>query len=298
MRRFNLGAAAGAAVLMSFGWLPPTAIADEVTTVDVIAGVAPSDVAAAIDAPLLLGGESTKSIEGLAVGVSAEATDGVSVSTGEGVATIGLPFATEAGRGSSTDPGTVTYDNRNATSSVVLVHDTGTVQVATVIENADAPTRYDYPISLPEASSLVLLEGGAAVVDDSTGETLGSFAAPWAKDAAGRDVPTRFEVNGSTLTQIVDHHSSFAYPIVADPTYTTSVIYLSKAQVVSMYNGLKGVSNACSLSPIPYPISIACLGFAPPAQVEKAYWNKWRIKVTYYDCGFNYCSYTTYTAVP
>ncbi|MFE7196542.1 hypothetical protein [Microbacterium oxydans] len=136
------------------------------------------------------------------------------------------------------------------------------------------------------------------MIDDETGEVLGSFAAPWAKDSAGKDVPTRYELNGQTLTQVVDHDSSSTYPVVADPTYTTHVSYLSKAQVVSMYNGLKGISSACSVAPIPWPASIACLGLAPAAQVEKAYWNKWRLKVTYDTCGFNYCSYTTYTAVP
>ena len=84
--------------------------------------------------------------------------------------TIGLPFASTALDGISTEPGTMTFDNRNATSSVVLVHDSGSMQVATVIDDANAPTRYDYPIDLPEASSLVLQNGGAAVVDDATGE--------------------------------------------------------------------------------------------------------------------------------
>lgn len=298
MRRFSFGIAAGAAVVLSAMWIAPAAIADDESAVDAVAKVAPADVAATVDIPLLVSGESTVTIDRLEVEVSTTASDGVSISAGDGVATIGLPFADEASAGSSTDPGTVTYDNGNSTSSVVLVHETGSVQVATVIDSAAAPTRYDYPIDLPEASNLVLRDGGAAVIDDATGEVLGSFAAPWAKDATGRNVPTRYELSGQTLTQVVDHDSSFTYPVVADPTYKTYVSYLSKAQVVSMYNGLKGVSNACSLAPIPYPISIACMGLAPAAQVEKAYWNKWRLKVTYYNCGFNYCSYTTYTAVP
>lgn len=289
---------AGAAVLISAMWIAPAAIAAEESAVDVVAKIAPADVAASIDTPLLAGGQSTVMINRLKVEVSAAAADGVSISTGDGSATIGLPFADEVSAASSTDPGTVTYDNGNSSSSVVLVHYTGSVQIATVIGSATAPTRYDYPIDLPDASSLVLRDGGAAVIDDETGEVLGSFAAPWAKDSAGKDVPTRYELNGQTLTQVVDHDSSFTYPVVADPTYTTHVSYLSKAQVVSMYNGLKGISSACSVAPIPWPASIACLGLAPAAQVEKAYWNKWRLKVTYYNCGFNYCSYTTYTAVP
>lgn len=240
----------------------------------------------------------TITLDQVRVDVSPTATDGVTVATGEGATTIGLPFSDEAGGGVSTKPGTVTYDNQNATSSVVLVHDTGAVQVATVIESAAAPTRFDYPLDLPPASSLVLRGDGAAVVDDASGEVLGTFAAPWAKDANGKHVPTRYVVEGSTLTQIVDHRSEFAYPVVADPSYTVSVIWISHAQVVNMYNGLKGIGSVCTVLPIPWPASIACSGLAPAAQIEKAYWNGWRIKVTYYNCGFNYCSYTTYTAAP
>ncbi len=299
MKNFRVETAAGAAILLSLLWVAPPATADEATPVDLLAAVAPADVAAAVATPLLAGSENTVAVDGLEVAVSEDAKDGVSLSVGAGQATIGLPFADEAGAGSSTEPGTVTYDNGNSTNSVVLVHDTGSVQVATVIDDAGAPTRYDYPIDLPDASSLILQDGGgASVIDDASGEVLGGFAAPWAKDATGEDVPTHYELNGQTLTQVVDHNSSFAYPVVADPTYQTYVSYLTKAQVVNMYNGLKGVSNACSLLPIPYPASIACLGLAPAAQVEKAYWNKWRLKVTYRTCGFNYCSSTSYTAVP
>lgn len=298
MKKLRVGVAAGTAALVSTMWIAPVAIAGQDSAVDVVAKVAPTDVASTIDAPLLAGEESAVILDQLEVEMSAAAADGVSISAGEGVAIIRLPFADRAGAGYSTDPGTATYENGNSTSSVVLVHETGSVQVATVIDSAAAPSRYDYPIDLPEGSSLVLQDGGAAVIDDATGEVLGSFAAPWAKDATGKDVPTRYELNGHTLTQVVDHDSRFAYPVVADPTYTTHVSYLSKAQVVTMYNGLKGISSACGAAPIPWPASIACLGLAPAAQVEKAYWNKWRLKVTYYNCGFNYCSYTKYTAVP
>lgn len=279
-------------------WITPVAIAGEESAIDAVAQVAPADVASAIDAPLLAGGESDATVGQREIEVSETAADGVSISTGDGMTTIGLPFADKASPGSSTDHGTLTYENGNSTSSVVLVHEAGSLQIATVIDSSSAPTRYDYPINLPEASSLVPMDDGAAVVDDATGEVLGTFAAPWAKDATGKDVPTHYELNGQTLTQVVDHDSSFSFPVVADPTYTTHVSYLSKAQVVNMYNGLKGFSSACSVFPIPYPINIACLGIAPAAQVEKAYWSKWRLKVTYYNCGFNYCSYTTYTAVP
>lgn len=43
-------------------------------------------------------------------------------------------------------------------------------------------------------------------------------APAWAVDASGRRVPTRFQLDGDTLIQVVEHASGeFNYPIVADP---------------------------------------------------------------------------------
>lgn len=51
-------------------------------------------------------------------------------------------------------------------------------------------------------------------------------APPWAKDAAGREVPTRYEVQNGKLAQIIDHTSQdFTYPIVADPWLGRRLFY-------------------------------------------------------------------------
>jgi hypothetical protein len=43
--------------------------------------------------------------------------------------------------------------------------------------------------------------------------------APWATDAAGRSVPTHYELDGDVLVQVVEHQSGeFSYPIIADPS--------------------------------------------------------------------------------
>lgn len=64
-----------------------------------------------------------------------------------------------------------------------------------------------------------------------------------------------------------------------------------------MYKGLKNLGGVCGLFPIPYPASITCAGLAPAPEIEKAYWQHLRIRVTYYNCGFNYCSSTKFSAV-
>src|SRR5690606_35644684 len=48
----------------------------------------------------------------------------------------------------------------------------------------------------------------------------GSVAAPWAKDAQGRPVPTRYTAEGHTLVQDIDTNENTAFPVVADPKIT------------------------------------------------------------------------------
>lgn len=59
---------------------------------------------------------------------------------------------------------------------------------------------------------------GGITIFDSANAYLGAVSPAWATDALGRSVPTRYELDGLTLTQVVDHSSrSVTYPIVADP---------------------------------------------------------------------------------
>ncbi len=58
-------------------------------------------------------------------------------------------------------------------------------------------------------------DGSVAVLGDA-GEGVASIAAPWAKDANGVALPTKYPVEGSTLTQEIDMTGA-AFPVVADP---------------------------------------------------------------------------------
>lgn len=273
------------------------AYGDDQGPLDALEGADQTSVESAVDMPVTREGLAG-TLGGISLSVPADPARGVSVAVGTGEIAIGLPFASAASDGVSEAPGTMTFDNNNGTDTVAVVQDTGRLQVATVLNDSSAPTSYEYPIDLPAGASLLPSGKGIDVVENATGEVLGAFAEPWARDADGRMVPTRYEIKGSSVVQVVEHQSAdYAYPVVADPTYTTSVIYLSRTQVTSMYKGLKNLNNICGLFPIPYPASITCAGLAPSAEVEKAYWQKLRIKVTYYNCGFNYCSYTTFKAV-
>ncbi|MGW5240938.1 hypothetical protein ACWEOW_18550 [Monashia sp. NPDC004114] len=178
------------------------------------------------------------------------------------------------------------------------MHESGDVQLLTVISNQEAPSTYDYPIGLPSGARLVADGSGAKAVD-ADGTTLGVFRAPWAKDADGRPVPTRYVVRGPSLIQVVEHRSAnFRYPVVADPIYTLYTFYYSRTDVETLWKAINNINNVCRYLPLSYLASLGC--GAPPNladAVTQAHYQQKRIKAVYHDCGFNYCSYYTYYVV-
>lgn len=93
----------------------------------------------------------------------------------------------------------------------------------TIIDNPNAPTEYDYKVTVPSGGHIGLTEDGGAVVLDNTGEVLASVAAPWAKDANDSPIRTFFTTNGSVLIQHIEHNvSNVVYPVTADPKISWS----------------------------------------------------------------------------
>lgn len=132
---------------------------------------------------------------------------------------IGFPFAQQASDAADSPlPGVVAFDNNNGSTTVPVVHSDGTVQINTVIDNANAPERYDYPIDVPDGASVARDENGTVAVIAADGSPLRVFGEAWAKDAKGEAVPTHYEVHGNTLTQVVSFTEATAFPVVADPS--------------------------------------------------------------------------------
>lgn len=97
-------------------------------------------------------------------------------------------------------------------------------QVSTVPNSASAPTEFDYSFQ-PPAGGRVVLDGQLAMVLDANDEPVGFVGRPWAVDAAGRTIDSHFELNGSLLTQVVEHRvAGVTYPVVADPYLGKSMI--------------------------------------------------------------------------
>lgn len=154
-------------------------------------------------------------IDGEATSIPIDPEVGVSIGS-ESTFAIELPFAEAASDGQAVADGIVVFDNGNDSLTVPTIKRDGSVQIATIIESAAAPVRYEYQLVLPVGGTASIDNEGRVTLLDSDGAFLGGVTAPWATDANGTVVPTHYELVGNTLTQIVEH-TGFAYPVVADP---------------------------------------------------------------------------------
>ncbi|MGV3016877.1 hypothetical protein [Rothia sp. 88186D007BW] len=131
---------------------------------------------------------------------------------------IFLPDSEETSTAKSGEFGEIAFEHNNSSSTSVLPYEDGSVQMVTTIEEASAPQEYTYNLELPDDASLELLEDGMVLVRDAEGNFVAGVAAPWAKDANGTDVPTRYEIRGSSLVQVIEHDTpGVDYPVTADP---------------------------------------------------------------------------------
>jgi hypothetical protein len=237
-RSFLSGATAGALCLALVGGVTAAAVAEEPEVAPVVAAY--SDEAADVLAVLASAGTedgvvltdvATAPSQGhgdLALDVSTEVADvtvpvdpegavDLTSQSGESLS-LWLPHAASAQDAQPIADGIVAYQNDNETLTVPVVKGDGSVQVTTIIESTQSPERFPYEVSLPDGAQAEVVEGGGVQFISSTGEFLGGFTPPWATDAEGASLPTWYEIDGSTVTQVVDHQDSgAAYPVVADP---------------------------------------------------------------------------------
>lgn len=198
-------------------------------------GVSAADAGSSIEqaAPAVLDGAAavptdssgptaiSTTVAGTEVIVPTDPAQGIVMDTARGPAiTIDLPSATRADNAQPVAPGVVAYDNNNGSATVPVVTTDGSLAVHTTITGPEAPTRYSYPVTVPGGGRLELTADGGVQVLDGDGALVSAIAPAWAKDANQAPVPTHFEVNGTTLTQVVEHAGSGAvYPVVADPGF-------------------------------------------------------------------------------
>lgn len=122
--------------------------------------------------------------------------------------------------GSGQTSGTTTVFDGTATDTQVGVQPTAQGFRALVrLDGPDAPERFEFQVG-DQASRLRLEEDGSVTVLNAADEIVGHIETPWARDANGVNIPTHYEIEGLTLTQVVQHRGGgYAYPIVADPSF-------------------------------------------------------------------------------
>jgi hypothetical protein len=156
---------------------------------------------------------------------------------------IGLPQAAGLADGSLAADGTVVYEDPQGSVDVGVQVIEGDVRIATVINSADAPTRYDYPMTLPAGAVLQQDDAGVVSVIAADGSMLGGVSPAWAKDAEGTAVPTHYEIQGTTLTQVVDlSDPTLVYPVTADPFWGS---YIHR-RYNFIHNGVRYPTGYCA----------------------------------------------------
>lgn len=71
---------------------------------------------------------------------------------------------------------------------------------------------------MPDDVTVHTGEDGSLLFLDAAGEEAGFISMPWAIDSDGKEVPTSYSVEGTTLVQTVDHEGA-SYPVLADPSW-------------------------------------------------------------------------------
>lgn len=142
--------------------------------------------------------------------------DGAVVVVGSSVR-IGLPAEVRMGQAEVTDSDLVVYRGSETDDPAVAVASSdSSVAVQVVIPDETAPNRYTFEIG--GAVPVVRSDGGVDLLS-AAGSVVAESPRPWAVDAAGNAVDTRYEVHGQSLVQVIDIDDTTTFPVVADPDF-------------------------------------------------------------------------------
>lgn len=168
----------------------------------------------------------------LDVKVPANAGEGVTLSAGDFTMGISLPNSHTAGQSETLADGSTVYPSDTASANAVIPT-ANSVQLLSIIDSNTAPELYAYDLTLPAGNKLEATDDGGARIVDEQNTVKVEFEPAWAQDAAGKSVPTRYTVQGDTLTQVVEHRdlAGVSYPIVADPLPVVVIVITALAMV-------------------------------------------------------------------
>lgn len=227
--------------------------------------VAIADAAAGTDAaPASTDSEGvTADLNGAEVEVPLDPADGLTIAPDQGPAvSIGIPVS--SGADGEAVMGNVVFDDA-ASDTAVVARSTGEgVQALVVIDGPEAPSTFRFPIEIEGGrAALETMPDGTVEVRVPGSAESGALVLPaWARDANGAAVPTHFEVQGSTLVQVVDHRGA-AYPVVADPNtcgIATCTYYFGRKATKDISKSPTAVGPICAATAFIAPAVAAGCG--------------------------------------
>ncbi|WP_217145934.1 DNRLRE domain-containing protein [Streptomyces sp. AC627_RSS907] len=133
--------------------------------------------------------------------------------------------------------GNVVYTSTGPVDTVVQPTVDGGSRTLNILKNGSAPHDYETGFTIPAGMKAVTHDDGSvslyAAGDENAekapaSDAAGFFDAPWAKDAAGNDVPTSYKVVGDKLVQHVDFDTNSSFPIVIDPSWWSTTKKIAK----------------------------------------------------------------------
>jgi hypothetical protein len=174
---------------------------------------------------------------------------------------IGVPRTAGTGPAQIVDDAVVFTEQQAGFATTVQPLAGGAVRTSVRIAGPSSPDQYRFPLSLEGGASPALQGDGSVAVSKKLsypGEAgsvitrtvvTSTIARAWAIDADGLAVPTRYSLEGTTLVQHVDLTATTAFPVVADPFWSTAwqVAKCSAAVVVAVASLAIPVSKVLKL---------------------------------------------------
>ncbi|WP_369382706.1 DNRLRE domain-containing protein [Streptomyces sp. cg36] len=201
-------------------------------------------------------------------------SNGIDIKNAQMPNKLSIPEATTKG---TQVGGNVVYTSPGPVDTVVQPTTDGGSRTLNILKSSSAPHDYETGFSIPagmkavthDDGSVSILSAGDENADKAPAkEPAGFFAAPWAKDANGKDVATSYRVVGSKLVQHVDFDANSAFPIVIDPSWWSTTGKIFKCSVYGVAPFILGFTPAGSTGRVITAVRLAKrIGFKKTAQL-------------------------------
>ena len=121
---------------------------------------------------------------------------------------------------SKSSDGVIALKTEDSDAAAFIQPVEGGYRVISSTLNSDGPNSFDYTLDV--AADAQIHQDGSLLFIETSQETSAVLEMPWAKDAAGGNVPTWYTLNQGVLTQHLNLEGVSAYPVLADPAWTYS----------------------------------------------------------------------------